>query len=118
MTLRSCRQSEEGEGGLSTRTSVSRFRSSPNLVTSVPSQLRNHKGHWNHRLASVIQIEKFAPSKPQMPANFSIITLVDGVLDRNAPTIHLVVDIHDRWAAVVPGEAGVGRTAGHDFTGH
>ena len=40
---------------------VSRFRSSPRLDAGVPSELRNQKGHQNHGLASVIQIEKFAP---------------------------------------------------------
>ena len=32
------------------------------LCRQRPSELRNHKGHWNHGLASVIQIEKFAPN--------------------------------------------------------
>src|SRR5215218_7595658 len=39
---------------------VSRFRSSPVLDAGSGSELRNHKGHWKHRFASVVQIEKFA----------------------------------------------------------
>ena len=57
-------------------TRVSRFRSSPGLSARSESELRNQKGHSNHNLARVIQIEKFAQRQPVDTANFSIITRV------------------------------------------
>ena len=78
---------------------VSRFRNAPNLTAIVPSEPRNHQGHYNHQFNSAVQIEKFAPTLAANSGEFldhhtSVVSRRCHHPSRQAPSWHLQTEPH------------------------